>query len=174
MEKKFNKEDSDSFSIVISVNRVTKVTKGGKRFGFSAVVISGDKNSNIGIGIGKSREVSSAISKATSKAKKSRVKIAIHGTTIPYRVIGRHGSSKVIMRTAAKGTGIIAGGPVRSIMEVVGIKDILAKSIGSANHQNVAKATLNGLIKLRSLSHIAKLRGQTTNQIIRGKDVEVE
>lgn len=156
---------------VISVRRVTKVTKGGKRFSFSAVVVSGDKNGKIGIAMGKSREVASAIAKATARARKHMFTIALRGTTIPYPVEGNFGSSKVILRSAFKGTGIIAGGPVRAVMDVLGVKDILAKSIGSSNQQNVVKATLNALAKLRSAEHIARLRGKTVSEIVRGSDV---
>jgi small subunit ribosomal protein S5 len=153
------------------VRRVTKVTKGGKRFAFSAFVVSGDQAGNIGIASGKSREVSSAIAKATAKARKSRIKVDLRGDTIPYSVIGKHGSSKVILRSASKGTGVIAGGSMRAVMEALGIKDVLAKSVGAPNHQNVVKATLNALAKLRSIHHIAKLRGKTPQEIVKGKNV---
>lgn len=154
----------------VSVNRVTKVTKGGKRFAFSAFVVTGDRQGRIGIGLGKSREVSAAIAKATSRARKAMFDVPLRGRTIPYPVIGRHGSSQVILRSAYKGTGVIAGGPVRAVMEALGVQDIMAKSVGSANKQNVVKATLNALAKLRSAQHIAKLRGQTVKQMVRGED----
>ena len=156
---------------VVSVRRVTKVTKGGKRFTFSAFVVSGDKQGKIGFGLGKSREVSSAIAKATARARKKMISIALRGATISYPVIGKHGASKVILRSASKGTGVIAGGPVRAIVEAVGIKDILAKSIGSSNQQNVAKATLNALAQLRTAGHIAKLRGKNLEELVRGSNV---
>lgn len=156
---------------VVSVRRVTKVTKGGKRFSFSAFVVSGDKQGKIGFGLGKSREVSSAIAKATARARKKMISISLRGSTISYPVIGKHGASSVILRSASKGTGVIAGGPVRAIVEAVGIKDILAKSLGSSNQQNVAKATLNALAKLRSAGHIAKLRGKTLEELVRGSNV---
>jgi small subunit ribosomal protein S5 len=156
---------------VVSVRRVTKVTKGGKRFTFSAFVVSGDKQGNIGFASGKSREVSSAIAKATARARKKMIAIPMRGSTIAYPVAGKQGSSKVILRSASKGTGVIAGGPVRAIMEALGIKDVLAKSLGSANQQNVAKATLNALAKLRSASHIARLRGKTVEELVRGSNV---
>ncbi len=140
------KEFKDS---VVSVRRVTKVTKGGKRFSFSAFVISGDQKGNIGLALGKSKEVSSAIAKATVKARKSLIAVPLRNTTIPYNVVGRHGSSTVIIRSAYEGTGVIAGGPVRLIMEVLGIKDVLAKSLGSSNQLNVVKATLNALANSR-------------------------
>ena len=173
MNKKNSQQQQEDagFESVVSVRRVTKVTKGGKRFAFSAFVVSGDQSGSIGIALGKSREVSSAIAKATSKARKNGMKIALRGETIPYNVLGSHGASKVMLRSASKGTGVIAGGAVRAVMEALGIKDVLAKSLGASNQQNVVKATLNALAKLRSLGHIAKLRGKTTQEIIKGKDV---
>ena len=161
-------EQKDFIDNVVSVNRVTKVTKGGKRFSFSAFVGSGDQKGKIGIGLGKSREVSSAIAKATSSARKNMIAVPMRNTTIPYDVKGKHGASKVILRSASKGTGVIAGGPVRAMMDVIGIKDILAKSIGSANQANVVKATLNALAKLRSAEHLAKLRGKTVKELVKG------
>jgi small subunit ribosomal protein S5 len=163
--------ENNILDTVVSVRRVTKVTKGGKRFSFSAVVVSGDRNGKIGIAIGKSREVSAAIAKATARARKHMFAIALRGSTIPYPVIGRHGACTVILRSAYKGTGVIAGGPVRSVMEALGVKDVLAKSLGSSNQQNVVKATLNALAKLRSAEHIARLRGKTVEEVVRGTDV---
>jgi len=172
MNKKIaQKQEETSFESVVSVRRVTKVTKGGKRFAFSAFVVSGDQEGSVGIALGKSREVSSAIAKATVKARKERIKISLRGNTIPYNVTGKHGATKVILCSASKGTGVIAGGSVRAVMEALGIKDILAKSLGASSSQNVVKATLNALSKLRSLQHIAELRGKTTEEIIKGKDV---
>jgi small subunit ribosomal protein S5 len=163
---------SDKFvDAVVDVRRVTKVTKGGKRFSFSALVVSGDREGNVGIALGKSREVASAIAKATNRARKDLIYIPMRGTTIPYDVEGRHGASKVIIRPAYKGTGVIAGGPMRAIFEAAGIKDVLAKSIRSANPQNVIKATLNALAKLRSAKHIAHLRGKSVEEIVKGKNV---
>jgi len=159
---------------VISVRRVTKVTKGGKRFSFSALVVSGDQQGKVGVALGKSREVSSAIAKATSKARKRMIEVPLRGTTIPYDVKGKHGASKVVIRSASKGTGVIAGGAVRALMEVVGIKDILAKSLGSANRQNVVKAALNALAKLRSAERLSKLRGLSVKEIVGVKDAAVE
>ncbi len=172
MNKKIvQKQEETSFESVVSVRRVTKVTKGGKRFAFSAFVVSGDQDGSVGIALGKSREVSSAIAKATVKARKERIKISLRGNTIPYNVTGKHGATKVILCSASKGTGLIAGGSVRAVMEALGIKDVLAKSLGASSSQNVVKATLNALSKLRSLQHIANLRGKTTEQIIKGNDV---
>jgi small subunit ribosomal protein S5 len=143
---------------VINVRRVTKVTKGGKRFAFSAFVVSGNQQGQIGMGLGKSKEVSQAIAKATQRARKKLINVAMRGTTIPYPVTGKHGASKVVIRSASKGTGVIAGGAMRSIMEALGIKDVLAKAIGSSNRQNVVKATLNALSKLRTAEHLRTIR----------------
>ena len=173
-KKQKQSQDDGSFDKVVNVRRVTKVTKGGKRFAFSAYVMSGDQEGSIGVAQGKSREVSSAISKATSKAQKTRFKVAMRNTTIPYAVTGSHGASKVIIKSASKGTGVIAGGAMRAVMVALGIKDVLAKSLGSSNTQNVVKATLNALAKLRSIRHFAKARGKTVEQIIRGSHVTAE
>ena len=154
---------------VISVRRVTKVTKGGKRFSFSALVVSGDKKGRVGIALGKSREVSSAIAKATNKARRRLIEVPLRGDTIPYDVKGKHGASKVVIRSASKGTGVIAGGAVRALVEAVGIKDVLAKSLGSENPQNVVKAALNAFAKLRTAKHLAKLRGKTVTELVGGQ-----
>lgn len=159
---------------VISVRRVTKVTKGGKRFAFSAFVVTGDRNGRIGIAQGKSKEVSSAIAKATARARKKLITIPVRGTTLAYPVEGRHGASKVIIRSAFRGTGVIAGGAVRSVMDVLGIKDVLAKSLGSSNKQNVVKASLNALSKLRSAKDVASLRGKTVEEVVRGAHVSAK
>lgn len=159
---------------VVSVRRVTKVTKGGKRFSFSAFAITGDQEGNVGMGLGKSKEVSSAIAKATARARKNMVTVPLRETTIPYNVTGKHGASKVTIRSAYKGTGVIAGGPVRLVMKAAGIEDVLAKSIGSANKLNVVKATLNALAKLRSVSDLQNLRGKTAAQIIKGSHVSIK
>ncbi len=170
-DKKEKELKAKSFvDYVVNVNRVTKVTKGGKRFSFSAFVVSGDQQGSIGIGLGKSKEVSQAIAKATNKARKNLISIALRGATIPYEVVGYHGASKVEIRPASKGTGVIAGGAVRSVMEALGIKDILAKSVGSANRQNVVKAVLNALSKLRSARQLATMRGKKIREIVGEKN----
>ena len=163
--------ESTIFDVVVNVKRVTKVTKGGKRFAFSAFVVSGDQQGKVGFALGKSRDVSSAIAKATAKARKHMVEIPLRGRTIPYPVEGNHGSAHVILRSAYKGTGVIAGGPVRAIMDALGVHDILSKSLGSANQRNVVKATLNALSKLRHIEDIARLRGKTIEEIIKGPNV---
>lgn len=153
---------------VVSVRRVTKVTKGGKRFSFSAFVISGNKQGQVGIALGKSKEATSAITKATNRARKHMVTVPLRGATIPYKSVGQHGSAKVLLLPASKGTGKIAGGAVRSIMDAVGIEDVLTKSIGAANPLNVAKATLNALAKLRSAQKLASQRGTTVKEMVKG------
>jgi len=154
---------------VVDVNRITKVTKGGKRFSFSAFVVSGDRQGKVGIALGKSREVAQAIAKATAKARKSMIEIPLRGTTLPYSSEGRHGSSKVVLRSASKGTGVIAGGAVRAVMEALGVEDVLSKSIGSANRRNVVKATLNPLAKMRSVQQLAWLRNKTVKEMVKGE-----
>lgn len=168
-EKKSASKASEFVDFVINVNRVTKVTKGGKRFSFAAFVVSGDRHGRIGIALGKSREVSSAIAKATTKARRSLIEVATRGTTIPYGVCGHHGACKVVLRAASKGTGIIAGGAVRSVMEAIGVQDVLTKSIGSSNRQNVVKATLNALAQLRDAQSLARQRGKTLQETIGSK-----
>ena len=169
-----NNKEKDFFDAVVSVRRVTKVTKGGKRFSFAALVISGDRNGGFGLALGKSKEVSSAIAKGTARARKNMIKVPLRDRTIPYNVVGRHGSSKVILRSAYRGTGVIAGGPVRAMMEALGIEDILAKSLGSSNQINVVKATLNALAKLRTIQDITRLRGKTIEQVIKGSHVSAQ
>lgn len=168
-----NKEQN-IVDVVVSVRRVTKVTTGGKRFAFSAFVVSGDQNGSIGAALGKSKEASSAIAKATARAKKNMIKVSLRGSTIPYPVTGKHGASKVILMSAYKGTGIIAGGAVRGVMEALGIQDVLAKSLGSSNQLNVVKATLNALSQLRSAQDLARLRGISVEELVKGSHVQAK
>lgn len=156
---------------VLNVRRVAKVIKGGRRFAFSALVVVGDRKGNIGIALGKSREVSSAIAKALRRARKTMFSIPLYKTTIPFSVEGRHGSSSVVIRSASKGTGVIAGGAVRAVMEALGVRDVLAKSLGASNPQNVVKATIQALKKLKSAQHIAALRGKTVKDLFGEKHV---
>jgi len=158
----------DYIDNIADLRRVTKVTKGGKRFSFTALVISGDQDGNVGMGIGKGKEVSSAIAKATARARKSMIDIALRGTTVPFDVKGKHGAAAVIIRPAYKGTGVIAGGAVRMVMEAAGIKDVLAKSIGTSCGFNVVKATLNALAKCRSIEHLSMLRGKNLKEMLKG------
>lgn len=150
---------------VISVNRVAKVVKGGRRFSFSALVVVGDGKGRLGVGLGKAGEVPEAIKKATEQAKKSVRKVAIDGTTIPHMVVGHYGAGRVLLRPASQGTGCIAGGVVRSVLEAAGIHDILSKSIGSKNPHNVVRATLKGLDSLRTREEYAARMGRPLNDI---------
>jgi len=163
-----DKKDSGFVDHVVSLRRVTKVTKGGKRFSFAAFVISGDKQGKVGLGLGKSREVSMAIAKATNRARKRMIEVARRGSTVPYEALGKHGASRVVVRPASKGTGNIAGGAVRAIMDAAGVEDVLTKSMGSSNGINVAKATMNALAKLRSVDRLSMLRGKTVQEMVKG------
>ena len=151
---------------LICVNRITKVVKGGKNSRFAALVVVGDENGRIGYGMGKSVEVPEAIEKASAQAKKNMVSVALVGTTIPHSVIGKFGRGSVIMLPAEEGTGVIAGGPVRCVLEMVGIKDIRTKSYGSNNPANCVKATLDGLAQLRTAEQVAHLRGKSVAEIL--------
>ncbi|MBD3272899.1 30S ribosomal protein S5 [Candidatus Dependentiae bacterium] len=151
---------------VLDVRRVAKVIKGGRRFGFSALVAVGDKKGRVGVALGKGREVSAAISKALKRAKKNMFEVPLYKTTIPFTIKAKHGASSVLIRSAAKGTGVIAGGAVRSVMDVLGVKDVLAKSFGSGNPQNVVKATVKALQMLKSAKQIAATRGKKLNEIV--------
>ncbi len=157
--QKISAEEHELKESVVFVNRVSKVVKGGRRFSFTAMVTVGDGKGFVGIGYGKAKDVSDAIRKAVTKAKEDMYRIKIKNNTIPHTVIGVHGGAKVILRPASAGTGVIAGGPVRAIIEVSGIQDILTKSLGSSNNLNVVKATMKALQDLRSAKEIAKLRG---------------
>lgn len=166
LAKDLNQEKEEFTEKLVKLNRVAKVVKGGRRFSFTALVVVGDKKGRVGIGYGKANEVSEAIRKAVEKAKRDVVKINLKGNTIPHEVIGEFKSGKVIMKPASPGTGIIAGGPVRAVVEQVGIKDILTKSLGSNNAINVVKATLEGLKKLMDINHVLELRGKTFKELL--------
>ena len=153
---------------LVSVNRVTKVTKGGRAFGFSAIVVVGDEAGTVGFGLGKSKEVASAIAKAVEDAKKNLVKIPMKDHTIPHQTSARYGGADIFLRPATHGTGVIAGGTVRMVLESAGIKDILSKSKGSSNPHNVVKATFKALLDIRKPEEIARLRGISLNQVFNG------
>jgi len=144
----------------VFINRCAKVVKGGRRFSFSALIVSGDHKGKVGVGFGKANEVSEAIRKATDASKKHMVRIAVHENTIPHQVLGEFGGGRVLLRPASPGTGVIAGGGVRAVIEAVGIRDVLAKSLGSSNHANVVHATLAALAQLRPKEEIFRLRGK--------------
>ena len=151
---------------MIAVNRVTKVVKGGRILGFAALTVVGDGDGKVGMGKGKSREVPLAVQKAMDEARKNMIPVSMKGGTFYHSVIGKHGASSVLISPAEKGTGIIAGGPMRAIFEVMGVSDVVAKSFGSTNPYNLVRATLNGLGMMYAPSEIAKKRGMTVEQIV--------
>lgn len=155
---------------LVHVNRVAKVVKGGRRFSFSAIVVVGDGRGHVGIGLGKAREVSDAIAKAIEDAKKSVVNVSIIRGTIPHSILSKYGAAKVLMKPASPGTGLIAGGGVRAVLESAGVKDVLTKSMGSSNPHNVVKATLNGLLALTEPRGMASRRGMTLQQLFGTQD----
>lgn len=162
---RFEKQESDLQENVVFINRVAKVVKGGRRFSFAAIVVVGDGKGRVGAGLGKAAEVPEAIRKGVEDAKKNMINVALKNGTIPHESLGIYGAGKVIMRPAAEGTGIKAGGPVRAVLALAGVRNVLTKSLGSSNPINMVKATLDGMAKLENVQTVAALRGKTVDEI---------
>lgn len=166
MKTRLDPAELDLKEKVIAINRVSKVVKGGRNFRFSCLVVVGDENGHVGVGIGKAIEIPEAIRKGIEDAKKNMITVALKGTTIPHQSIGKYGAGRVLLMPAPKGTGVLAGGPARAVLELAGIKDIRAKSLGSNNANNLVKATVEGLSQMISALDVAAKRGKTVEEIL--------
>ena len=166
MQKFNNAPETEMIEKVVYINRVSKTVKGGRIYKFAALVVVGDGNGLVGFGLGKSGEVPDAIRKGIEDAKKNLIRVSLKGTTIPHEVIGKYGAGVVLLKPAAPGTGVIAGGPVRAVVETVGIQDIRSKALRSNNPCNVVRATLDGLSQLRNAEEVAEIRGKSVNEIL--------
>lgn len=166
LKKPIDARQLDIEEKVIDIRRVTKVVKGGRNFRFAALVVVGDRNGHVGIGTGKAMEVPEAIRKAVEDAKKNLITVPIVGTSVPHRIQGRYGAGNVLIMPAKEGTGVIAGGPVRDVLELAGLKDVRSKSLGTNNARNVVNATMQGLVSLRKIEDVATLRGKKVEDLL--------